>query len=145
MHRYAVADVFTDRPLEGNQLAVFFEARDLDERRMQRTARELNLSETIFVLPPETSGADARIRIFTPGAELPFAGHPVLGSAIVLGSERTDVSRIRLQTGAGVIPVDADARRRRPNHVRRDETTAARDRAVRAQRRAARGARGGAL
>lgn len=106
MHRYAVADVFTDTPLEGNQLAVFFEAWDVDAPRMQRTARELNLSETSFVLPPETNGADARIRIFTPGAELPFAGHPVLGSAIVLGTERTDVSLIRLQTGAGVIPVE---------------------------------------
>jgi trans-2,3-dihydro-3-hydroxyanthranilate isomerase len=106
MHRYTVVDVFTDIPLEGNQLAVFFEAWDLDAPRMQRTARELNLSETSFVLPPEMSGADARIRIFTPGVELPFAGHPVLGSAIVLGTDRADVSLIRLQTGAGVIPVE---------------------------------------
>ena len=71
---------------------------------MQRIAREMNLSETVFVLPP-TDGADARIRIFTPFGELPFAGHPTLGSAFVLG-EQTDRDVIRLETGAGVIPVE---------------------------------------
>ena len=106
MHRYAVTDVFTDRPLEGNPLAVFFEALDLDERLMQRTARELNLSETVFVLPPDTARADARIRIFTPVTELPFAGHPVLGAAVVLGTERDELAAIRLQTGRGLIPIE---------------------------------------
>ena len=112
MHRYAVADVFTKTPLEGNQLAVFLDANGLDEHLMQRAARELHLSETTFVLEPEAEGADIRIRIFTPGTELPFAGHPVLGSAVVLGSERPDADLIRLETGAGIIPVtltrDAD-------------------------------------
>lgn len=86
-HRYAVVDVFTDVPLEGNQLAVFTDAAALGGEILQRLARELNLSETVYVLAPE-QGADARIRIFTPAAELPFAGHPVLGTAIVLGIER---------------------------------------------------------
>ena len=76
-HRYVVVDVFADTPLEGNQLAVFTDGADLPDGQMQRTARELNLSETVFVLPAEQNG-DARIRIFTPVTELPFAGHPVL-------------------------------------------------------------------
>lgn len=106
MYRYAIADVFTDTPLEGNPLGVFFEADDLDTSTMQRTARELNLSETVFILPADVPDADARIRIFTPGAELPFAGHPVLGTAVVLGTERPELPAVRLQTGAGVIATD---------------------------------------
>jgi trans-2,3-dihydro-3-hydroxyanthranilate isomerase len=99
---YVIADVFTDTPLEGNALAVFTDAEGLDERTMARLARELNLSETVFAFAPE-QGGDARIRIFTPGAELPFAGHPVLGSAFVLGGER-DV--VQLETGLGIVPVE---------------------------------------
>jgi trans-2,3-dihydro-3-hydroxyanthranilate isomerase len=83
--RYVVADVFTDTPLEGNALGVFTDGRGLSRESMQRIARELNLSETVFVLPPERGG-DARLRIFTPAEELPFAGHPVLGSAIVIAA-----------------------------------------------------------
>jgi len=83
--RYVLADVFTDVPLEGNQLAVFTDARDLDELTMQRLALELGLSETVFVLPPRAGGT-VRVRIFTPSTELPFAGHPCLGAAFVLGS-----------------------------------------------------------
>ena len=101
--RYVVADVFTDRPLAGNQLAVFTDGRDLDGETMQRLARELNLSETVFVLAP-SEGGHARIRIFTPVMELPFAGHPVLGSAFVLGAP-LQLGEIRLETGAGVVPV----------------------------------------
>jgi trans-2,3-dihydro-3-hydroxyanthranilate isomerase len=103
MHSYVIADVFTDEPLQGNQLAVFTDGSGLSDDVMQRTARELNLSETVFLLPGE-DGADARARIFTPIAELPFAGHPVLGTAFVL-AENMDVPVVRLQTGAGVIPV----------------------------------------
>src|SRR5580692_7944967 len=84
-HHYFVADVFTDTPLEGNQVAVFDDASKVAENLMQATARELRLAETVFVLPPE-NGGDARVRIFTPEAELPFAGHPILGTAFVLGS-----------------------------------------------------------
>ncbi len=104
---YLIADVFTSTPLEGNQLGVFPDGRGLDTDRMQRTARELNLSETVFFLPPETGGT-ARVRIFTPTAELPFAGHPVLGSAFVLADmlgERT----IGLETGLGPVPVTIDS------------------------------------
>ena len=100
---YVVADVFTDTPLEGNPLAVFTDGRCIAPERMQRTARETNLSETVFVLPPE-QGGHARIRIFTPTHELPFAGHPVLGAAFVIG-ERLGESLVRLETGAGVVPI----------------------------------------
>ena len=101
--RYAVADVFTDTPLEGNQLAVFTDAHALSTEQMQRLAREMNFAESTFVLPPERGG-DVRIRIFTPAHELPFAGHPVLGSAFVVGEPlRADV--VRLETGLGIVPV----------------------------------------
>ena len=107
---YTIADVFTDTPLAGNGLAVFTDATGIDDATMQRLARELNLSETVFALPP-SDGGDARIRIFTPRSELPFAGHPVLGSAFVLAGER-DV--IVLETGAGNVPVTL---RRERGHV----------------------------
>jgi trans-2,3-dihydro-3-hydroxyanthranilate isomerase len=101
--RYVVADVFTDRPLEGNQLAVFTDAREAGDELMQRLARELNFSETVFVLPPEDEG-HARIRIFTPTIEVPFAGHPTLGTAFVLAAPM-QLEEIRLETGRGVVPV----------------------------------------
>jgi trans-2,3-dihydro-3-hydroxyanthranilate isomerase len=104
MRRYVVVDVFTDTPLEGNPAAVVTDARGIPAGRMQRIAREFNLSETVFVLPAE-NGGDARVRIFTPSAELPFAGHPVLGTAVVLG-EAAGTQPIRLETGAGVVPVE---------------------------------------
>lgn len=105
--RYVVCDVFTDTPLEGNQLAVFTDGRDLDPLTMQALAREMSFSETVFVLPPQADDADARIRIFTPRAELPFAGHPTLGSAFVLGGPLQKIL-IRLETGAGVVPVELE-------------------------------------
>ncbi len=101
--RYVVADVFTEEALTGNQLAVFTDARELPEEQLQLLARELKLSETVFVYPAE-AGGHARIRIFTPEAELPFAGHPVLGTAFVLGGP-LQLGEIRLETGAGVVPV----------------------------------------
>jgi trans-2,3-dihydro-3-hydroxyanthranilate isomerase len=101
--RYVVADVFTDTPLTGNQLAVFTDGREVDDDTMQKLARETNFSETVFVLPPE-AGGHARIRIFTPVMELPFAGHPVLGSAFVLGAP-LQLGEIRLETGSGIVPV----------------------------------------
>jgi len=101
--RYVVADVFTDTPLTGNQLAVFTDGRDVDDRLMQRLAKEMNFSETVFVLPSD-GDAHARIRIFTPVTELPFAGHPVLGSAYVLAGPM-QLGEIRLETLAGVIPI----------------------------------------
>jgi trans-2,3-dihydro-3-hydroxyanthranilate isomerase len=101
--RYVVADVFTDTPLTGNQLAVFTDGRDIDDETMQHLAREMNFSETVFVLPAE-DGGHARLRIFTPATELPFAGHPVLGSAFVLGAP-LQLDEIRLETGSGIVPV----------------------------------------
>jgi trans-2,3-dihydro-3-hydroxyanthranilate isomerase len=103
MHRYVIADVFTNVPLEGNQVAVFTDAAGLDEKQMQRTAREMNLSETVFVFPGDAE-ADAEIRIFTPATELPFAGHPVLGTAFVLGAG-LDGGVVRLRVPAATVPV----------------------------------------
>jgi trans-2,3-dihydro-3-hydroxyanthranilate isomerase len=105
--RYVVVDVFTDVPLAGNQLAVFTDARDLTGEEMQSLAREMNFSETVFVLPPSNPEADVRMRIFTPALELPFAGHPTLGTAFVLGGPLSKIV-IRLETGAGVIPVELE-------------------------------------
>lgn len=104
MRSYVVANVFTDVPLQGNQLAVFEDAEGLSGELMQRAARELNLSETVFVLPADGHDANAHIRIFTPALELPFAGHPVLGTAFVLG-KRLGLHTVHLKTAAGVIPV----------------------------------------
>src|SRR5919204_3163464 len=99
--QYTVVDVFTDRPLEGNQLGVFTDARALSSEQMQRLAREMNFAECTFVLPPERGG-HARIRIFTPARELPFAGHPVLGTAFALAGP-LQLPEIALETGAGVV------------------------------------------
>jgi trans-2,3-dihydro-3-hydroxyanthranilate isomerase len=104
MHDYVVLDVFTQSPMTGNQLAVFLDGTGLDDALMQRTARELNLSETVFLFPGD-GGADASMRIFTPGAELAFAGHPVLGTAFVV-AERLGAERIVLGTPAGAVPVE---------------------------------------
>ena len=101
--RYVVADVFTDTPLAGNPVAVFTDARELGAEEMQRLARELNLSETVFVLPAE-AGGHARIRIFTHGIEMQFAGHPTLGAAFVLAAP-LQLAEIRLETGKGIVPV----------------------------------------
>jgi trans-2,3-dihydro-3-hydroxyanthranilate isomerase len=103
MRSYVVADVFTDVPLQGNPVAVFEDAQGLSAETMQRAARELNLSETVFVLPGGDD-ANAHIRIFTPALEMPFAGHPVLGTAFVLG-KRLGLHTVHLKTGAGVVAV----------------------------------------
>src|SRR5579864_8789715 len=80
---YHVVDVFTQKPLEGNPLAVFPDASTLPEDALQRIARELNLSETAFVLPPTRTDCAIRVRIFTPAYEMTFAGHPTIGTAYV--------------------------------------------------------------
>ena len=101
--RYVIADVFTDTKLQGNQVAVFTDAREIPEEKLQPIAREMNLSETVFVYKPEGEG-HARIRIFTPMIEMPFAGHPTLGTAFILsGPLQSD--EIRLETGMGMVPV----------------------------------------
>jgi trans-2,3-dihydro-3-hydroxyanthranilate isomerase len=102
-YRYVVADVFTDRPLTGNQLAVFTDAREIPEDLLQPLAKEINYAETVFVYPPEGEG-HARIRIFTPSSEMPFAGHPTLGTAFVLGGP-LQLVEIVLETKAGPVPI----------------------------------------
>jgi trans-2,3-dihydro-3-hydroxyanthranilate isomerase len=101
--RYVFADVFTEVPLAGNQVAVFTDAREIRDEQLQPLAREINFSETVFVYPAAGDG-HARIRIFTPTLELPFAGHPVLGTAFVLGGP-LQLDELRLETGAGIVPV----------------------------------------
>jgi trans-2,3-dihydro-3-hydroxyanthranilate isomerase len=99
---YRLVDVFTDKAFAGNPLAVFREPGKLDPAQMQAIAKELHLSETTFVVPPE-KGGDHRVRIFTPGSEMPFAGHPTLGTTYVL-AEGKDAT-MRLEEGVGVIRV----------------------------------------
>jgi trans-2,3-dihydro-3-hydroxyanthranilate isomerase len=105
-HRYVVVDVFTDTALTGNQLAVFTDARDLPSETMQALALEIAFSESTFVLPPEQGGT-ARVRIFNPAHEMPFAGHPVLGTAWVL-AQPLQRGVVKLETGAGIVPVELD-------------------------------------
>lgn len=107
MYRYLHLDVFTDRPLEGNQLAVFPEPGGLGDDQMQRIAREMAFSETTFILPPE-GGGDVRMRIFTPGTELPMAGHPTVGSTFALAAEGTIAAGrpdFVFEVGVGPTPV----------------------------------------
>jgi trans-2,3-dihydro-3-hydroxyanthranilate isomerase len=110
-YRFIQVDVFTDRPFGGNPLAVFPEAEGLTGGEMQCLAREMNLSETTFVLPPQAPEADFRVRIFTPAKELPFAGHPVVGTHWVLAylgrvNVREPVTQVRFELGVGVLPAD---------------------------------------
>ena len=109
--RFFIADVFTDQPFAGNQLAVFPDARGISDRAMQAIAREFNFAETTFVLPAADPKHAARVRIFTPKAEIPFAGHPTVGTAAVL----TQLKIIRapqavLEEGVGPVPVEIDVR-----------------------------------
>lgn len=101
--RYVRCDVFSDRIFGGNPLAVFTDGRALDTATMQRIAAEMNLSETVFLVPAEQKGT-ARLRIFTPKVELPFAGHPALGAAVVL-ARPLQTDRLALETRIGTIPV----------------------------------------
>jgi PhzF family phenazine biosynthesis protein len=105
VREFLIADVFTPTPLEGNQLGIFPDGRGLPAQLMLKATREMNFSETVFFLPPDDpAAADARVRIFTPGGELPFAGHPTLGSAWVLG-ELLGKDAVTLQLGVGPVPV----------------------------------------
>jgi trans-2,3-dihydro-3-hydroxyanthranilate isomerase len=110
--RYHTCDVFTDRRFGGNPLAVLTDARGLDDRTMQAIAREFNFSETTFVTPPADRSHTARVRIFTPGGELPFAGHPTVGTAFVLSSigATPGASELVLEEGVGPVRVRIDRR-----------------------------------
>jgi trans-2,3-dihydro-3-hydroxyanthranilate isomerase len=127
-YRFRQVDVFTDRPLQGNALAVFPDAEGLSDDEMQALALEMNVSETCFVLPPTAAGtaegADYRVRIFTPGRELPFAGHPAIGTAWVLADERRitldlGATQVRQEVAIGVLPLRIDVREDGPERARR--------------------------
>jgi trans-2,3-dihydro-3-hydroxyanthranilate isomerase len=107
---YCLVDVFTNQPFGGNQLAVFPDARGLASETMQALAKELNLSESTFVLPAEDAASDYRVRIFTPAVELPMAGHPTVGTAFVLAHEgmvqlTEPETTITFEEGVGMVPV----------------------------------------
>ena len=119
---YHLVDVFTDQEFGGNPLAVFTEGRDVPETLMQTIAKELNLSEATFVLPPADAANDCRVRIFTPGRELPMAGHPTVGTAYVLAREgRATVQEgeavFRFEEGVGLIPVTLAMRGGQPDMI----------------------------
>jgi trans-2,3-dihydro-3-hydroxyanthranilate isomerase len=114
-YTYYTADVFTDRVFGGNPLAVLPDARGLDAASMQLIAREFNFSESVFVLPPDDAAHTRRLRIFTPGGELPFAGHPTVGTAFILASSGAldltgNLTRIVFEEGVGPVPVAIRAR-----------------------------------
>lgn len=118
-YQFYTADVFTDRRFGGNQLAVFPEAEGLSREEMQLIAREFNYSETVFVFPPETDQGTKRLRIFTPEAELPFAGHPTVGTAYVLASIgvielKNEITTIILEEGIGAVEVKIKSQQGKP-------------------------------
>src|SRR5215212_1868365 len=118
-YRFYTADVFTNRPFGGNPLAVLPAAQGLTPAQMQQIAREFNLSETVFVLPPENPRHTCRLRIFTPGGELPFAGHPTVGAAYVLAligdiALVGEATPVVFEEGVGPVAVTIRARDGRP-------------------------------
>ena len=119
-HAFVQVDVFTDRPFGGNPLAVVLEGRGLSDGEMQAIAREMNVSETSFVLPPTRRRGAARVRIFTPSLELAFAGHPTVGTAWVLASHgrlAPGTTRFALEEGIGPVPVELEGDPARPTFV----------------------------
>jgi trans-2,3-dihydro-3-hydroxyanthranilate isomerase len=119
---FVIADVFTSKQFGGNQLAVFTDGKGLSAETMQDLAREMNYSETTFLLPPE-KGGDLRIRIFTPEHELPFAGHPLVGSGFVIVAEglkplAAPSTTVGLETGVGEIRVEVASEAGQPGHTR---------------------------
>src|ERR1700704_3819013 len=105
--RYITVDVFTDKPFGGNPLAVILDAGGLSTAHMQAIALEFNYSETTFVLPPQNPANDAQVRIFTVGYEIPFAGHPNVGTAFVLATQAAKPpARLKFEEGAGLVPVE---------------------------------------
>ena len=107
---FVIANVFAETHFGGNQLAVFTDARGLSDREMQSIAKQMNLSETTFVLPPRDPAKAAKVRIFTPEAELPFAGHPTVGTAAVLGQRGLGAGRFVLEEGIGDVEVNVELR-----------------------------------
>ncbi|HGH4624790.1 TPA: PhzF family phenazine biosynthesis protein [Enterobacter hormaechei] len=106
---FAQVDAFTHRPLYGNPAAVVFDADDIPAETMQKIAREMNLSETVFILKPTTPDADYRARIFTPMSELPFAGHPTVAAAhsiLARYPDKANATLLRQECGIGIVPVE---------------------------------------
>jgi trans-2,3-dihydro-3-hydroxyanthranilate isomerase len=119
-YRFVQVDVFTDRVFGGNPLAVFLDGRGLDDALMQQIAREMNLSETVFLFPPSRPDYAAALRIFTPARELPFAGHPTIGTAWVLaahGLGTKGASRFVLEEKIGPVPVELEGDPSRPDFI----------------------------
>jgi trans-2,3-dihydro-3-hydroxyanthranilate isomerase len=120
--RFFTLDVFTDTRLSGNPLAVVLEAEGLDTAAMQKIAREFNLSETVFVLPPEDQKHRARLRIFTPGIEMPFAGHPTVGTAVLLASLDHDGEAgaylFGVEENIGIVPCAVTLDQGKPGYAR---------------------------
>jgi trans-2,3-dihydro-3-hydroxyanthranilate isomerase len=119
-YRFVQVDVFTDRVFGGNPLAVFLDARGLDDAVMQQIAREMNLSETVFLFPPSRPDCAARLRIFTPAREIPFAGHPTIGTTWVLAVHALapkDAARFVLEERVGPIAVELEGNPSRPDFI----------------------------
>ena len=118
--KFVQVDVFTDRVFGGNPLAVFLDGRGLDDAAMQQIAREMNLSETVFLLPPSRPDCAAALRIFTPAREVPFAGHPTIGTAWVLATHGLvpgGASRFVLEEKIGPVPVELEGDPARPDFI----------------------------
>lgn len=107
---FVTLDVFTDRKFTGNQLAVLLDAQGLSPDQMQTITREFNYAESTFVLPPENPENTARVRIFTPGYEMPFAGHPTVGTAIAVARAKGLKGQVKLELNTGVFPVDVEVK-----------------------------------
>lgn len=124
-YRFLQLDVFTDHAFGGNPLAVFPEAEGITDEQMQQIAREMNLSETVFVLPSDKEGALRRLRIFTPGTELPFAGHPIVGTwnclaregVVALPENGNGWVHLKHEVGIGVLPIDIEFKDGEPSRV----------------------------
>jgi len=119
-YRFVQVDVFTDRVFGGNPLAVFFDAAGLDDATMQAIAREMNLSETVFLLPPTSTEYAAKLRMFTPAREVPFAGHPTVGTAWVLATHGLLPPGAReaiLEEQIGPVPIHLEGDPRRPSFI----------------------------
>ncbi|HUG36126.1 MAG TPA: PhzF family phenazine biosynthesis protein [Candidatus Limnocylindrales bacterium] len=119
-YRFVQVDVFTNRVLTGNPLAVVFDAAGLGDGEMQAIAREMNLSETTFLLPPTRPDCAARVRIFTPAREVPFAGHPTIGTSWVLATEGLlprGATRFLLEEGIGPVEVELEGEPTRPSFL----------------------------
>src|SRR2546422_10997829 len=119
-YRFVQVDVFTDRVFGGNPLAVLLDGRGLDDGVMQKIAREMNLSETVFLFPPTRPDCAATLRIFTPAREVPFAGHPTIGTAWVLaahGMAPRGAARFVLEERIGPVPVELEGNPLRPGFI----------------------------